>query len=186
VVLTAIALPFTLVKQPAGHVNPQFLNLTGRTVSQINSAVSNAFNKFTHDYLSNLSAYQKAVVLPGANSSALFERFAAKVTVSFSQLSSALNSVSHKVPFGGINLNPYLQNLIVGAPTGTTTSGTVTTPSLATTLNTLGTSASASAVKSAISTTQALVSTDINDFINLGVTNNDFYLTRGAKLPPLS
>ena len=186
-VLTAFVVPFSLVTPPASEVNPKFLNLTGRTESQISGAISNAFNRFGSDYIGALNAYNKGLAKPGADSTALLNTFDNQATRAFNRLSDALANVSHKLPFGGVNLNPVLQNRAVGSTGVTDTTTKVNTPSLQTRLSTLQDQGSdVSVVKSTIGATQNLVRTDVKNYINLGVTNGYFKLTRGAFLPALS
>jgi hypothetical protein len=177
-VMTAFPVPFTVVMPPASEINPKFLNLTGRTESQINSAISSAFNRFSHSYLSALNAFDN-----GKTSS---DQFVASATEAFNRLSSDLLSVSKKVPFGGLNLNPVLQNRIVGSEGVTDTTTNVNRPSLQTKLTALLGTGTASDAQAAINSSQSFVRGDVNNYINLGVTNNFFRLTRGASLPRLS
>jgi hypothetical protein len=185
-VMTAFTIPFTLVTPPASEVNPKFLNLTGRTESQINAAISNAFHSFSNSIFNANNAFNKAASKPGADTTALTNTFNAKVNQSFNALSTALSNVSFKLPYGHVNLNPVLQNRIVGSAGVTDTSTGVNTPSLQTQLANLSASATTSTVQAEINATQALVTSDVHNYINLGVTNNFFRLTRGASLPKLS
>jgi len=185
-VLTAFAIPFTLVTPPASEVNPKFLNLTGRTEGQINGSISKAFQNFSHDIFSAYNTYNKAASKPGADTSSLLNTFNTSVARSFDNLSTSLSNLSYKLPYGHVNLNPILQNRIIGSTGVTDTTTKVNTPSLQTSLSNLSSTASSSDIQAAINTTQSLVTSDVNNYINLGVTNNYFKLTRGASLPALS
>ena len=186
-VLTAFTMPFTLVTPPASEVNPKFLNLTGRTEGQINGAISNAFHSFSNNIFNANNAFNKAASKPGANTTALTNTFDAKVAQSFNALSAALSNVSPKLPYGHVNLNPTLQNRIVGSAGVTDTTTNVNTPSLQTQFANLSpTHGRRIPAQAEINLTQSLVTSDVHNYINLGVTNNYFRLTRGASLPKLS
>jgi hypothetical protein len=185
-VMTAFAVPFTLVTPPASQVNPKFLNLTGRAESQINAAISNSFNLFSHNIFNAANSYNKAASKPGADTTALLNTFDAKVTQAFNTLSTALSNISYKLPYGHVNLNPILQNRVVGSTGVTDTTTGVNTPSLQTQFSNLSPSSSSSTAQAEINATQSLVSSDVKNYINLGVTNSYFKLTRGAFLPALS
>ena len=177
-VMTAFVVPFSLVTPPASEVNPKFLNLTGRTESEINSAITGAFNQFSHNYLTALTAFKAGT--------ASTTQFDASVANAFNRLSSDLLNVSRKVPFGGVNLNPVLQNQVIGSTGVTDTTTKVNTPSLQTRLAAIVGTGSASDAQAAINSSQSFVRNDVNNYINLGVTNHYFRLTRGATLPRLS
>ncbi len=185
-VLTAFTVPFTLVTPPASQVNPKFLNLTGRTESQINAAISNSFNQFSHNIFNAFNAYNKAASKPGADTTALTNTFDTKVSQAFNALSVSLSNVSFKLPYGHVNLNPILQNRIIGSTGVTDTTTNVNTPSLQTQFANLSPAASSSDVQAEINGTESLVTSDVHNYINLGVTNSYFKLTRGAFLPTLS
>jgi hypothetical protein len=185
-VLTAFSVPFTLVNLTPGHVNPKFVNLTGRAESQVNHAITGAFNQFSHGLLGAINVVHNGAAKPGANTPALLATFDSSVTQSLNRLSGALTSLSLKVPFGGVNLNPVLQMRIIGSGGVTDTTTKVNKPSLQTQLATLTPSSSTSTVQDIINSTESLIRSDVKDYINLGVTNGDFKLTRGASLPPLS
>ena len=177
-VMTAFSVPFSLVTPPASEVNPKFLNLTGRTESQINSAISSAFNRFSHGYLNALNAFDHGKVTSA--------QFDASVSNAFNRLSSDLLNVSRMVPFGGVNLNPVLQGRIIGSTGVTDTTTNVNRPSLQTKLAAIVGTGTSGDAQAAINSSQAFVRSDVNNYINLGVTNNYFRLTRGASLPALS
>lgn len=185
-VLTAFVVPFSLVTPPASQVNPKFLNLTGRTEGQINSGISNAFNTFTTNIFNAYSTYDKASAKPGADATALLNKFDASIAKSFTQLSTALSNISYKLPFGHVNLNPVLQHRIIGSTGVTDTTTMINTPSLQTQLTNLPGTATNSDIKAVIRSTQSLVTSDVNNYINLGVTNSYFRVTRGAIVPALS
>jgi hypothetical protein len=185
-VMTAFTVPFTLVTPPASEVNPKFLNLTGRTESQINAAISNSFNQFSHNISNAFNSFNKAASKPGADTTALTNTFDTKVAQAFNTLSVSLSNVSFKLPYGHVNLNPVLQNRIIGSTGVTDTTTNVNTPSLQTQFANLSPKSSTSTVQAEINATHSLVTSDVNNYINLGVTNNFFKLTRGASLPKLS
>ncbi len=187
-VLSAFAVPFSLVTPPASEVNPKFLNLTGRTESLINSSISNAFNRFDHSITNALNAYNKASAHPTPGAPSPFLKLEANMTAALNRLSGDLNYVAHKLPYGGVNLNPTLQHRVSGSAGVTDTTTGVNTPSLQSQLTTLYYDGqfSPSQSRAAINATQSLVRADVKDYINLGVTNGYFRLTRGATLPALS
>jgi hypothetical protein len=185
-VMTSFTIPFSLVTPPASQVNPKFLNLTGRTESQINAAISNSFNQFGHNISNAFNSFNKAASKPGADTTALTNTFNTKVAQAFNALSVSLSNVSFKLPYGHVNLNPILQNRIIGSTGVTDTTTNVNTPSLQTQFANLSPMSSSSTVQAEINATHSLVTSDVNNYINLGVTNNFFKLTRGASLPKLS
>ena len=188
-VLTAFAVPFSLVTPPASEVNPKFLNLTGRTESLIGSSISNAFNRFGHSILNDINAYNKAISKPNADTNAAYNQLLASETSAFNRLSGDLNYVAHKLLYGAVNLNPVLQARITGANGVTDTTTHVNTPSLSSQFATAfqqGNTASSSQAKSLIHATEARVRADVKNYINLSVTNGYFKLTQGAFLPTLS
>jgi hypothetical protein len=185
-VMSAFTVPFTIVTPPASQVNPKFLNLTGRTESQINSALSSAFNRFGNEVTNAFNSYNKGLAKSGADSTALLNTFQGKVTTAFNHLSSAMTNVSHKLPFGGVNLNPVLQNRIVGSTGVTDTTTNVNTPSLQTQVTDLFQNGQTSDFSKTVNSTFNLVRSDVNTYINQGVTFGYFRLTRGATLPHLS
>ena len=185
-VMTAFSVPFTLVTPPADEVNPKNLVVTKHTETQISYAITNAFNRFSHDLSNDLNSYNKAIAKPNADSAKLLAQFDSKVTSAFNRLSTDLKNVSTKLPFGGVNLNPVLQDRITG-PTGVTNTATgVNTPSLQTRLTTLFDDGQTGQAAGVIHATQTFVRSDVKNYINLGVTNGDFKLGRGAIFPELS
>ncbi len=184
--MTAFAVPFSLVTPPASQVNPKFLNLTGRTESQISGAISRAFNQFDHAYINALNAYNKGLSKPNADSTALLSTFDAQTTQAFNQLSGAMFNLSHKLPYGGVNLFPVLNNRVIGSTGVTDTTTKVNTPSLQTQLSSGPDGQTSQQVQDAVNATQTLVTSDVKNYINLGVTNGYFKLTRGAFLPAFS
>jgi hypothetical protein len=186
-VMTAFSIPFTLVTPPASQVNPKFLVLTGRTEGQINSSIASSFHQFENTVVSAFNIYNKNLSRTSVTPAANLATLQTKLNGAFNRLSSDLLKVSRMVSYGGVNLNPVLQNRITGTTGVTDTTTHINTPSLQSQLNNLVTAGttSTSQVKSAIGGTQSLVSTDVNNYINLGVTNGFFRLDRGAKLPAL-
>jgi len=185
-VMSAFTVPFTIVTPPASQVNPKFLNLTGRTESQIYSGLSGALNRFGNEVTNAFNAYNKGLAKSGADASALLNTFQGKVTTAFNHLSSSLNNISHKLPFGGVNLNPILQNRIVGSTGVTDTTTGVNTPSLQTQVSDLFQNGQTSQFSKTVNATFNLVRSDVNPYINQGVTFGYFRLTRGATLPRLT
>jgi hypothetical protein len=187
-VLTAFSIPFTLVTPPASQVNPKFLVLTGRTEDQINSSIASSFHRFESAATSAFKVYNTNLSRNSVNPSVNVATLENKLNAAFNRLSSDLLKISRMVSYGGVNLDPVLQNRITGTTGVTDTTTQINTPSLQAQFNSLVTTGntSTSQVKSAIQATQALVSTDVKNYINLGVTNGFFRLSRGARLPALS
>lgn len=187
VALTAFPVPFAITSvQTAAEINPKFLVLTKNTENQIDSAITNDFNKFTKTVSAAYTAYEKGLAKKGADQATLEAQLVTKGDKAFATLEAGLDQVAHKLPFGGQNLQPVLDARIVGSAGVTDTTTKVNTPSLQTTLNANFEAGNISAEIPAIQATETLVQTDVKDYINLGVTNGDFKLGKGAILPALS
>ena len=78
-----------------------------------------------------------ALVFEGPDGLGMVVKFEAKVTTAFNHLSTALRNVSAKLPYGKLNLNPVLQNRIIGSEGVTNTDTGVNAPSMQTQLTTL-------------------------------------------------
>jgi hypothetical protein len=187
VVLTAFAIPFVITTtQPPSEVNPKFLILTKNTENQINHAITNSFSQFTKSINSAATAYEKGLAKNGADTNAVLAQLETKVTQALNRLTSALDQVASKVPYGGQNLASILNARIEGSAGVTDTTTMVNTPSLQTKLQTAFVNSDKSAAFQAIKDTQTFVRSDVTNYINLGVTNEFFTLGKGAILPPLS
>jgi hypothetical protein len=185
--LTAFAVPFVITSvQPPSEVNPKFLILTKHTETQISDAITNSFNQFTKSINSAATASEKGLAKKGADPTALEAQLASKVTQALNRLTSALDQVAFKVPFGNQNLAPVLNARIEGSAGVTDTTTKVNTPSLQTKLQTAFADSDKSAAFEAIQATQTFVRSDVKNYINLGVTSGYFKLGNGAILPQIS
>ena len=187
IALTAFVVPFAIVKsEPAGEVEPKYLVLTKHSETQISDAIRGDFARLTHAGEAAVASYDKAVAKPKANVAALQTQFEVKVVQALTRLTSDMGKVASKVPFGGKNLAPVLEARIVGGAGVTDTTTKVNTPSLESDLIVDAEAGDVTAALHAVESTEASVRVDVKDYINLGVTNKDFKLGRGAILPALS